>query len=549
MPARLRPAWTLLLVWGCSNAPEDSALLAVVAGSPIRMEQLRQHQERLPPSLQMGAKGKDNRRDLQALIDRRLLDLEAESRGLSEDAQVMQKLRKKEETRLFEEMMQRQVDARLIVTEAEVQHEFEQGWSDQVETLEFFVADKEKVESVEALLDEGVEFTELGRSYSVDRKFKKLLGQLQSFTYSPFDRPREVVKAAFELPVGGVARTVPFLDGYVFAKVIARRKVTLETVQDQVAKAVEREKRQILRSIYLIDLRKRFNLTFHQEGMDLAVRGLLDLEAAKALTQAQRSAPVYSYDGGALDVKAVWRAVLNASAKWPDLQEGRVVNHLKEQALPRRLTVLDARAKEMDGGDEFQAWRQGILAELMVSQLRSIVLDENVNVTQEELTAYYRKNIARFTHPDRARVQEIVVADRELARQLKVRLEQGADMEALIGEHSMFPEPPDGKIRVAGPQVQYYGKQFVDAVMEAPLNQIQGPIRSREGFAVFRVYERYPAEAMPLEGGVLRKVEDQLVESGNRTAFTEFLKWLRQKYADRIEVYEERLEQRSEQQS
>ena len=519
-------------------------MLAVVAGSPIRLEQLRTHQELLPPSLQMGAAGKSNRRDLQTLIDRRLLDLEAESRGLSGDARVLGKLRKKEDTKLFEAVMQRQVDAQLSVTEADLLREFAKGWSDRVETLEFYVADKEKVERVVALLDQGVEFDEIGRSFSVDRMFKRPLGHLQSFTYSPSDRPREVVQAVFERAKGEVAPAIPFLDGYVFAKVIARRKVALESIRSQVGEAVERKKRESLRSTYLIDLRKRFKLTFHQKGMDLVVQGLRDRRTAASFSEAQRSTPVYSYDGGHLDVAGVWRAVGKVSTKWPNVSEGRVVNHLKEKTLPRRLTVLDARAKGIDEGPEFQAWRRSTLADCMAGHLRSLVLEEGVKITQEKLIAYYRENIATFTVSDRARVQEIVIPDEWLAQRLKAQLEQGACMEGLIREHSIFPEPADGKVRVARPQAPYYGKQFVDAVMEAPLHQIQGPIRSRGGFALFRVYERYPAEPMPLEGGVLRKVEAMVEENENRIAFAEFLKSLRRKYADRIEIYEERFLQR-----
>ena len=530
----------LPLLWACSDAPEDPAIVAMVAGAPIRQEQLRAFQEQLPPSLQRGAHADLD--DLQTLIDRRLLDLEARSRGLGEDAQVLGQLRKEEEAKLFEQMMHRQVDTRLDFVEEEVVHEFEKGWAEQVETLEFFVTDEEQVAQVQGLLDNGTEFAEIGRTFSLDRVLKMSLGHAQSFTYSPFDQPKAVVGEVFKQPAGAVVRAIPLLDGFVFAKVIARRTVALEAVRSQVEQSLLRKKRHLLRSVYLIDLRKRLELTFHQEGMDLAGQVLRREVPLDSLSAAQKSALVYSYDGGVLDVQGVCDAVSRAIREWPDVREGFVVGHLKEYTLPRRLAALDARAQGMDQGDDFQAWRQATRADLMVARLRTVILEEKMRITQEDLTAHYEANIASFTNPDRARVQELLVSDRALALQLKEQIEQGGDMEALIRQHSIVEQPTDGKVRVSTPQAPYYGEQWVEAVMEAPLDQIQGPVASRQGFSVFRVYERYPAESLPLTGYVLQKVRAQVKDKKSRTVFADFLKSLREKYAAQVAVYEERLD-------
>ena len=530
-----------LIVCGCSGSPEDPSVVAVVGEVHITAADLRAFQENLPPSYRRAKDEKEARApDLQTLIDRQLMELDARSRRLGQDPRVLQKLKESEDEKLVDEMISRKIRARVTLSEDEVASEYEEkGWHEQVETLELFVPTRGKADEVMGLLNGGADFGEAARTHSVDRALKVPTGSTESFTYSPHDRPRAVVEAVFSLPPGSITEPVSVMGGFVLAKVVERRQVELDEVRNRVEQEVVTKKKKLLRSVYLIELRNQFSLEFHQEGMDLVMRAL---RGEASLSEDQRAAVVYTYEGGVLTVQGALEAVRRVRLEWPQTEERFVTAHLKEHTLPDRLMALDARERGMDRETEFQEWRERKTRDLMVAQLRSLVL-ENLTITREDLEQYHRANRDRYTNPDRARVQDLLVEDRARAQELRQQIEAGADMAALINEHSIRQTPRDGKLSVSSPQVPFYGEEWIKAVMEAPLNEVRGPVQTRGGYSIFRVYERYPEELFPLQGKVLRLVRRAVTEEKEREVFVQYLQDLRQRYDDRVHVYPERLEQ------
>ena len=530
-----------LLAWGCAAHSDDSSVLAKVGEVRIKIADLKGFQESLPPSYRRSKVESEARRDdLQTLIDRKLMDLDASSRKLGEDPQVLEKLKKQEDVKLVDEMLNRQVRTRVSISEEDIVREYQQkGWEEQVETQEFFVATREKAEEVVGLLGDGVDFNEVARSFALDRVLKVLSGKPQGFKYSPQDQPRAVVEAVFALPQGGITEPLPQLGGFVFARVVGRHKVELEEVRDEVEQTVLKKSKKLFRSVYLIELRKQYKLEFNQEGMDLVVQVLRE----KAdLAAAQQSAVVYTYAGGVLRVEEVLEAVRRERRAWPEIEEKYIIAHLKENTLPNRLMALDGRKRGVDREEGFQQWREVQKKDLMAARLRSQLLQEKLKITQEDLGNFYQTHKSRYTNPDRARGQELLTADQDRARALRQEIEKGADMAALIKEHSIRKSPADGNLRVSTPQAPFYGQEWIDTVMNAPLQQVQGPVQTRGGYSIFRVIERYPEEAFPLQGKVLRLVRKGVKEEKERDIFNQYLKDLRQKYAHRVEIYEEHLE-------
>ena len=516
-------------------------MLAVVGEVHVTAADLRSFQEHLPPSYRRSKDEKEARgADLQTLIDRQLMEAEAASRGLDGDPQVLEKLREAEDEKLVDLMIDRQIRSRVSVSEEDLAREYEEkGWREQVETLEFFVPTREKADEVVELLNGGADFRDVAGTHSVDRALR-VLAAPQSFTYSPSDRPRAVVEAVFALAPGGVTAPVPLMDGFVFAQVTERRQVELDAVRDRVDQEVVLKKKKLLRSVYLIELRKQYSLAFSQEGMDLVMRALRE---GASLSDVERATEVYTYDGGALTVQQALDAVRRVRREWPQTEERYVTAHLKENALPDRLMALDGRNRGVARETEFQEWRENKKRDLMVASLRSQVLEERLQITREDLEQYHQANRDRYTNPDRARVEDLLVADRAQAQDLKRRIEDGADMTALIQEHSIRNNPRDGKLGVSRPQIPFYGEEWISAVMSAPLNEVQGPVQTRGGHSIFRVYERYPEELFPLQGKVLNLVRRAVTEEREREVFVQYLQELRQRYADRVHVYPERLEQ------
>ena len=83
-----------LAVTGCGHDGGD-AVVARVGERQILKQELRRFVMTLPPGLRTSKRGQEARRDyLQTLIDRELMLLEAEDRGLDEDPALQRRLRR-----------------------------------------------------------------------------------------------------------------------------------------------------------------------------------------------------------------------------------------------------------------------------------------------------------------------------------------------------------------------------------------------------------------------------------------------------------------------
>ena len=529
----------LFLLWGCGQAPEDTQLLAQVGDVRISVDDLRNYAGN--SSIEGEVSGVQYRDLLQTLIDREVLLVEARLRGVDEDSLVLSRLREHEEKRLLEEMLHRQVSARLSVTPEEVRTEYQTGgWGEKVRNLQIFVSSPEKVRMLLERLQEGADFEELGRRWSEDRLFKIPAGSGQIFSYSAKDGPRKVVEAVFGLSVGEVSGAIKVDEGWVIAKVLERRKVSLEEVREKVESWLARRKKQALRDVYFISLRKSFGLALNKEGMDSVLR-ILDEGIRANLDEEQRELPVYTYLGGALTVEEALSTIFEGSGSLADLSEGQVTEKLRE-VLKRRLVLKDARSQRLDQTEGYIEWRQGKKEDLMIGRLRSLVLDEGLTVSEDEIRTRYEERKEHFRKPAGARVLDLLVKDPGKARSLRREIDAGEDMQNLIRRHSIREKTQAGILEVFEVQSPVFGEAWLNAAMNAPLNELQGPVESKGGFSLFKVLERWPRDYFKLENERVRTtLKRELRDIKERGLFNEFLGNLLQKHSDRIHVSEENL--------
>jgi len=101
----------------------------------------------------------------------------------------------------------------------------------------------------------------------------------------------------------------------------------------------------------------------------------------------------------------------------------------------------------------------------------------------------------------------------------------------------------DGILYVSQSQAPLFGEVWMNAVMNAELNQLVGPIQTKGGYSLFKVVERHPEVYHGLELARVRKaVVRDVRERAEREHFNSQLRALRQKYAERIEVFEDHLQ-------
>lgn len=530
--------WGLLAglgVAGCSNSG-DPALLAKVGKVEITAPMLQTLEAKLPA----GKGPVDHRAHLQTLVDRELLLQEAGARGLDQDLQVLKYLEQREAKELADRMMRRQVLERVSVTEEQIQQAYGQGgWNQQVVTQEIFVPDEARARQAAALLKGGRSFEDVAAEYTVDRVFKMPTRQAQQFIYSPQDSPRAVVEAVSGTPVGGVTQPIFVRDGYVIAKVEAHRPVALEAVREKILKALQRAQKNELKDAYLIHLKQEFNIQEQAQGMDLVMGALKG--QVEELTAEQRQLPVYTYGDQQVSVGEVLEVALPAREQWPAVTKQQLVGELTNSLFPRLVMAQDARRKGVDQQEDFKQWRRHEEQDLMISRLRALTI-EKVEVSQADLEAYYQAHKQTYHSPAAAQLLEVLVEDPDQARAIAAQVAGGADLAALARAKSIRKGIKGDTLVVYGLQGPIYGEGWLKAVMKVPLGTVQGPLKCKGGYSVFKVLDRQPESYFGLDQqGVLRSVKREVTEEKEREAFNTFVDELRGKQASQVEIFEDHL--------
>ncbi len=519
---------------GCSLS-EDPALLARVGETQITVAMLQAFEAKLPPG-----KGSDHRGNLNTLVDRELLLQEARAQGLEQDAQVLKYLAQREVKELANHMMRRQVLERVAVTEEQVGQAYAQGgWNRQVVTEEIFVAGEDRARQAAAQLRGGAKFDAVAAQFAVDRVFKMPAKTSQQFVYSPDGAPRAVVEAVTNLPLGGVTQPIFVRDGYVIARVAEHRPVALEAVREKIHHALQQHQKTELRDAYLIHLHHEFNLQEQATGMELVMEVLTG--KVEELSSEQRQLPVYTYGDRQVSVEEVLEVALPARDEWPAVTKQYLAGELTNSLFPRTMMAQDARRKGLDQQEAFRQWRLGEQGDLMIARLRSQVV-EKIEVGQADLEAYHEAHKQAYRAPAVARIHEVLLEDPDQARAIARQVEGGADLAALAKTKSMRKNTEGGVLVVYAPQGPIYGEEWVKAVMNVPLGVVQGPLRCKGGYSVFRVIDRQPESYFGLDQPeVTRAVTRAVTDEKQRQAFNTFLDDLRRKRAAQVRIFEDHL--------
>ena len=159
--------------------------------------------------------------------------------------------------------------------------------------------------------------------------------------------------------------------------------------------------------------------------------------------------------------------------------------------------------------------RQGLLSEKITKTLMA-----QLQVSTEEASIFYQRNLDLFVQPERIRLSQILVGTKEAAEEVqrKVRAGQVVEMEDLgyVERGSLKPELEE---------IAFFLKP----------GKISPIIETAEGFYIFRVEEKIPPKETKFEEAK-NSIEKFILEEKGRTAFSDWLKEQRAKAS--IEIHE-----------
>lgn len=118
--------------------------------------------------------------------------------------------------------------------------------------------------------------------------------------------------------------------------------------------------------------------------------------------------------------------------------------------------------------------------------------------TPAEVEAYYREHRARFVRPERVRLRQILVEDREAAERARREIVTGTDFVEVAQRASKEPRAAFG-----GDQGELARSElpplFAEKIFGLAPGQVSDIIPADYGFHIFQVVERLPAKELSLE--------------------------------------------------
>ena len=154
---------------------------------------------------------------------------------------------------------------------------------------------------------------------------------------------------------------------------------------------------------------------------------------------------------------------------------------------------FDSEKEQMgEGFDQYLA-QQGQTEEsykkyIKLNLLQEKALTEGVEVTDEEVKKQYENMKTELN------ARHVLVADEETAKEVKSKLDGGADFAAVAKEYSTEPAAQESGGELGWFTPDKMVKEFSDAALSLEVDQISEPVKSEFGFHIIQVTEKREVE-------------------------------------------------------
>jgi peptidyl-prolyl cis-trans isomerase C len=233
-------------------------------------------QRLIPPELREGITGGEVRDVLDRWVSTELLYQKARQDGLDRDAQVAARLHDMERDLLADEVLQRELAARVQVSGEELQAYYRQHlamYTQEVQLKQILVGTRDEADDVLQLLRNGAQFEALARQRSTDASAAKGgdLGFLGKGAMNPAFEP-----VVFAMQPGELGGPIATTEGFHVVKVAAKRPaddpISFEAARDEIMHALLLERQQAAQGELLKELRGAASVSVASSyaGMSLA---------------------------------------------------------------------------------------------------------------------------------------------------------------------------------------------------------------------------------------------------------------------------------------
>ncbi|MYA24490.1 MAG: hypothetical protein F4Z30_17690 [Gemmatimonadetes bacterium] len=519
--------------------PPSPDVLARVGDVPITHDRVERAAARLFPK---NAPGDLQRQALERLIDIEVLLLAARQDGLENDFQVKSKVAQRQQELTLDEMYSRGVVAVAEdISRDEARQYFEQHHIGQQRRLSRILASgPAAIDRVLARLRGSDSFAAVASELSDDGNTAQQGGDLgwkSRLDFKNYVLRRQI----FGAKLGEIIGPVQEPDGFSVFVVTEERVVPFEDMAPAVIVAMEEQKHAIATFEFLEGLANRADIAERRETFELLLARLSEAgEQMPTFKKGETRLVLLELDGEPWTLNNFMAAM--TSERNPT--EIRELDDLRRFA--RRLyalkVLLPRHAREI-GIHEAEGVAQGIETtrrQALVERIRQVKVLETLKPSKEEIRSYYEAHKDIYVREERISILEILVDTRAQADSLLAAIERGGDLGELARRYSRRStriRRAEGRIQLLRPDK--YGNLGWEA-KDAEVGQVVGPVKTAQGFTVFKVLNKVPGYQQSLDE-VWGRVRAHLLQDQTQERFDALLVKLKDQYADQIHIYEDRL--------
>lgn len=176
---------------------------------------------------------------------------------------------------------------------------------------------------------------------------------------------------------------------------------------------------------------------------------------------------------------------------------------------------------------QVEAAKKEILTQTAVNKLL-----RNVNVTDDEVKAYYEANQFYFKSEESVSARHILVDSLEQAEEIKKKIDEGMNFEMAAIQYSSCPSKEQGGSLGSFTRGRMV-PEFEQAAFELAIGEVSEPVKTQFGYHIIMVEEKNEGSVRPLEE-VYQMIQRELLNERESFKYMQLTDELKSKYSVEI---------------
>jgi peptidyl-prolyl cis-trans isomerase C len=216
--------------------------------------------------------------------------------------------------------------------------------------------------------------------------------------------------------------------------------------------------------------------------------------------------------------------------RWSELADATRARYEKEggkrrfldELITRELLMQEARKKGLDQDEAIRDRTQRYKEQLILDELLKDTIKAKIELSKEELDAYYEKHARELLTPLKVSVSQMILPNFPAAKDLEKQINQGGDFAKFAQRYSI-----DGKTRANGGDLGPYRKGLVIPEVDEVIHtlkpgMISAPIKTDTGYYLVKIAP-LDKEIIQADLATRERLRQELLNEKRRRRFDEVI--------------------------